>query len=109
MNVGAIDPISSAYANQAAGVAGKPVKKPDQDHDAAPAAPKAAPSHARGAGPASVASLSTPAAKVSISGVPASVKPEDRALYTQMLKALGGNVSAALAALAAKESAEGEG
>jgi hypothetical protein len=29
------------------------------------------------------------------------VKPEDRALYLQILKSVGGNVSAALAALAA--------
>jgi hypothetical protein len=52
--------------------------------------------------------LSTPAATVTISGIPATVKPDDRALYTQILKSVGGNVNAALAALAAKEAAEAE-
>jgi hypothetical protein len=36
--------------------------------------------------------------------VPASVGPEDRALYLQILKAVGGNTAAALAALIAFES-----
>jgi hypothetical protein len=45
---------------------------------------------------------------VTISGIPATVKPDDRALYTQILKSVGGNVNAALAALAAKEAAEAE-
>jgi hypothetical protein len=35
--------------------------------------------------------------------VPATVKPEDRALYMQILKSVGGNVSLALAALAAAD------
>jgi hypothetical protein len=52
--------------------------------------------------------LSTPAATATISGIPATVKPDDRALYTQILKSVGGNVNAALAALAAKEAAEAE-
>jgi hypothetical protein len=52
---------------------------------------------------ATVAALMTPAATNSTSGVPASVKPEDRALYAQILKSVGGNASAALAALAAIE------
>ena len=34
------------------------------------------------------------------------MKPEDRALYMQILKSVGGNVNMALAALAAKESEE---
>jgi hypothetical protein len=50
-----------------------------------------------------VAALLTPAATNSTSGVPASVKPEDRALYAQILKSVGGNASAALAALASIE------
>jgi hypothetical protein len=50
-----------------------------------------------------VAVLLAPAATDSTSGVPASVKPEDRALYAQILKSVGGNASAALAALAAIE------
>jgi hypothetical protein len=43
---------------------------------------------------------------VAISGVPATVKPEDRALYLQILKSVGGNVNAALAGLAAAEAKE---
>jgi hypothetical protein len=67
--------------------------------------PKKAPA-ARPAPAASVAALTTPAATVTTTAVPATVKPEDRQLYLQMLKALGGNVNAALAALAAKEAVE---
>ena len=52
---------------------------------------------------ATVAALLTPAATNSTSGVPASVKAEDRALYAQILKSVGGNASAALAALASIE------
>ena len=55
---------------------------------------------------ATVAALLTPAATNSTSGVPASVKPEDRALYAQILKSVGGNASAALAAIAAIEAKE---
>jgi hypothetical protein len=58
------------------------------------------------AAPVTVAALTTPAATVTITGVPASVKPEDRALYMQILKSLGGNVAAALTALQAKEASE---
>jgi hypothetical protein len=54
-----------------------------------------------------VAALATPAATVTTTAVPATVKPEDRQLYLQMLKALGGNVNAALAALAAMEAEAG--
>jgi hypothetical protein len=49
--------------------------------------------------------LTTPAATVSTTAVPATVKPEDRQIYLQILKSLGGNVNAALAALAARETA----
>ena len=69
--------------------------------------------HSGGGGPAAasggastaatVAALLTPAATNSTSGVPASVKAEDRALYAQILKSVGGNASAALAALASIE------
>ena len=84
MNVSAIDPASATVARPAAA--------------ATPPARKAPPAPA-----VSVAALSTPAATATISGVPASVKPEDRARYLQILKAVGGNVAAALAALAALE------
>lgn len=92
MNVSAIEPTSTALTTRQAAATNPPAKK------AAAAA----------AAPVSVAALSTPAATVAISGVPASVKPEDRALYTQILKTVGGNITAALAALAAREAAEGE-
>jgi hypothetical protein len=102
MNVSAIDP-SKASLTQSAAAANAPVKK------SSPAAVAAAPSHAPSAAPqASVAALATPAATVAISGVPATVKPEDRALYMQILKSVGGNVNAALAGLAAAEAKEGE-
>ena len=83
MNVNAIDPVSSGSAAQTAAAA-PPAKK----------APPAAPA-------VSVASLVTPAATNQTTSVPATVKPEDRALYLQILKSLGGNVTAALVALEA--------
>ena len=98
MNVSAIDPTRTALTESAA-AANAPAKKPAQPAAAPAPAPAAAPQ-------ASVAALSTPAAKVTISGVPATVKPEDRALYMQILKSVGGNVNAALAALAAAEAKE---
>ena len=76
---------------------------------AASEAPRKAPPPRPASAPVSVAALSTPAATSTITSVPASVKPEDRALYMQILKALGGNVSAALAALQAKEASEQSG
>ena len=88
MNVSAIDPTSAALVAQQVAASGPPAKK------ASPAAS------------ATVAALATPAAKVAISGVPATVKPEDRAMYMQILKSVGGNVNLALAALAAKEASE---
>jgi hypothetical protein len=102
VNVSAIDPTASALTQSAAAV-NAPAKKP-----APPAAaPAPAPAPAPAAAPqASVAALSTPAAKVTITGVPATVKPEDRALYLQILKSVGGNVNAALAALAMAEAKE---
>lgn len=92
MNVSAIDPTTTSLT-QAAASANTPAKKA--------AAPAAAPQP-------TVAALSTPAATVAISGVPPTVKPEDRALYLQILKSVGGNVNAALAGLAAAEAKEGE-
>ena len=94
MNVSAIDP-ASASATQSTAAAAAPAKK-------APPPPPARPAPA-----VSVAALSTPAATVTTTAVPATVKPEDRQLYLQMLKALGGNVNAALAALAAMEAEAG--
>ena len=88
MNVSATDPTSAALVTLQAAAANPPAKKP----------PSAA--------SATVAALAAPAAKVAISGVPATVKPEDRALYMQILKSVGGNVNLALAALTAKEASE---
>ena len=91
MNVSAVQSTSSASAAQSSGAATPPAKK------AAPAA--AAPT---------VADLSTPAATVTVSSVPATVKAEDRSLYMQILKSVGGNVNAALAALAAAEAKQAD-
>jgi hypothetical protein len=102
MNVSAVDPTKASLA-QAAAATQAPAKKPAQAAAAstpaqeAPAAPAARPAPAP---------VSTPAATVAISGVPATVKAEDRALYMQILKSVGGNVNAALAGLAAAEAKE---
>jgi hypothetical protein len=95
MNVSAIDPTASALAQSAASP-NAPARKatPPVAAPQAPALQAAAPAPP------------TPAAKVTISGVPATVKPEDRTLYLQILKSVGGNVNAALAALAAAEAKE---
>jgi hypothetical protein len=99
MNISAIDPTPSLQATMAA-----PAASPKPYAKAAPAAAPARPQHAAPA--VSVAALSTPAATVSTTSVPATVKPEDRAEYLQLLKALGGNVNAALAALVAREASQ---
>ncbi|MGA3030509.1 MAG: hypothetical protein ABSE58_07215 [Candidatus Limnocylindrales bacterium] len=91
MNVRAIDPTTTALT-QASAASSAPGKKPS------PAGPSAK--------PAPAAALPTPAATVAVSGIPATVKPEDRALYMQILKSVGGNVNAALAGLAAAEAKE---
>jgi hypothetical protein len=88
MNLSAVDP-ATANAAAAKTTTPPPAKK----------TPAAAPA-------ASVASLVGPAATVTTTGVPATVKAEDRALYMQILKACGGNVNAALAGLAAAEAKE---
>jgi hypothetical protein len=100
MNVSAIDPTTTGLTVATAAV-NRPAKKVGQP----PAAPATEPAKAAAPQPA-VAALSTPAAAVTVTGVPATVKPEDRALYMQILKSVGGNVNAALAALAAAEAKE---
>jgi hypothetical protein len=99
MNVSAIDPVAAAPV-QSAAAANAPARKTDQP--AARRAPATAPQP-------SVTALATPAATVTTTSVPATVKPQDRALYLQILKSVGGNVSAALAALAALEAKQAEG
>ena len=97
MSTKAIEPISSTKTAPAAAVTA-PAKR-EAPHGARPARPAAPP-------PAPAA---TPAATVSTTSVPASVSPADRSLYLQILKSLGGNVTAALAALdalAAKKASE---
>ena len=98
MIVEAIDPTSTATSAQAA-VASPPASK---TRPAPPAATAATPQ-------VSVAALITPAATTSVASVPASVAPEDRALYLQILKSLDGDVNAALAALQALQSKEASG
>ena len=90
MNVKAIEPTSARPTTQT----------PPATH------PPARPARPTTAAPAAAAALATPAAKVSITSVPASVKAEDRALYLQILKSVGGNTAAALAALQAREASE---
>jgi hypothetical protein len=81
-----IDPVSSSpsMASAAATVSARRATAPR------PAAPHPAPPPA----PA-------PAATTQMTQVPASVSAADRATYLQLLKASGGNVAAALAALQA--------
>jgi hypothetical protein len=91
MNLRPIEPTAAA-ATQAAATA----------TTSKPAAGREAPRGHAGPPPAA-APVSTPAATVSTTSVPATVKPEDRALYMQILKSVGGNVSLALAALSAAD------
>jgi hypothetical protein len=91
MNVNAIEPVRSSTTQSAANTAS--AKTP----------PARAPKPAPAAQAPSVSALSTPAATVSTTAVPATVPSQDRALYLQILKSVGGNVSLALAALSAAE------
>ena len=61
--------------------------------------------------PARVVSMvqSTLAATVTLTEVPASVKPDERALYMQILKSVGGNTAVALAMLQARQTPEAAG
>jgi hypothetical protein len=95
--------VATAIATRTPPAGGMPPAKAGGGHPAG-RGPAAAPGGATTA--STVAALLTPAATNSTSGVPASVKPEDRALYAQILKSVGGNASAALAALAAIEAKE---
>ena len=88
MNVSAIGPTS---ATKAAAVGNSPVKK------ASPTRPA----------PIAGAVLATLAATVTLTAVPASVKPDERVLYMQILKSVGGNAAVALAMLHARESSQG--
>ena len=94
MNVSAIDPAAAPIQSATA------ARKTDQP--AATQAPATAPQP-------SVTALASPAATVTTTSVPATVKPQDRALYLQILKSVGGNVNAALAALAALEAKQAQG
>lgn len=88
MSTNAIDPLSGAFTTGAAAVAHPPAKQSER-----PPTPVTAP-------------VASPAVKVQITGVPASVKPQDRALYLQILKSVGGNATVALATLLAREASE---
>ena len=91
MSTAAIDPVSGAGVRSAAQVT-------QAGAGAKPSAPKAPP---RAAPAVSVAAMSTPAATVSTTAIPASVPADQKALYLQLLKAMGGNAAAALAAFMA--------
>jgi hypothetical protein len=84
----------AASTSQAAVASATPVKQAVPSHGRPPA-PAAAPAPAL-----------SPAATVQITSVPASVPADDRTTYLQILKANGGNVAAALAAVAAMEAKE---
>jgi hypothetical protein len=91
MNVRGIESVTSAPAQVAvSSAASKPKAATRPPAHAAPAPPPPPPA-------------ATPAATVSVSSVPSTVKAEDRALYLQILKSVGGNVNAAMAQLAAAE------
>jgi hypothetical protein len=90
-----IDPVASAITTQSAAATIAPAKK------AGPAAYAQA--------PAPVAPQATPAVKVQMTSVPASVAADDRTTYLQILKSNGGNVAAALAAIQAMEAKEQNG
>jgi len=64
---------------------------------------------AKKAAPAPAAKPATPAVKVQMTSVPASVAADDRATYLQILKSNGGNADAALAAIRAMEAKEQNG
>jgi hypothetical protein len=89
MSIGAIGPISSGLLSATAAVAGPPASKP------AASAPAAAPA-------------SSPAATVTLSGPPASVDADDKATYSQVLRAASGNINAAMAAVASEDKSSGE-
>jgi hypothetical protein len=93
MSINSIDPVSSSLLASSASALGVPARK------SAPAAASA---------PAAPAPAATPAAKVSISGVPASVDADDRAMYAQVLRTASGNVNAAMAAVSAQDRSSGE-
>jgi len=83
-----IDSVASATTMQAAVAISVPAKK---------------------AAPAPAAKPATPAVKVQMTSVPASVAADDRATYLQILKSNGGNAAAALAAIQAMEAKEQNG
>jgi hypothetical protein len=89
MSIGAINPISSGLVIGTAAVTASASRK------AAPAS-------------AAAAAAPSPAATVTLSGPPASVDADDRAMYSQVLRAASGNVNAAMAAVARQDTAGGE-
>jgi hypothetical protein len=75
---------------------------------AAPARPatKAGTATAMKVANGSAPSQATPAAKLVLTAVPPTVKPEDRAAYMPLLRSFRGNATLAPAALKAREAAE---
>jgi hypothetical protein len=98
MNVQAIDPNRAAITSLSAAATNAPAKK---------AGPAATPGNTHAVAPA--APSPTPAATAQMTQVPASVAADDRSTYLQILKANGGNVAAALAAIATIEAKENNG
>jgi hypothetical protein len=106
MNTKAIEPISDAIPPRAATPAPAAATTTSTTASTASAAPAAAQAPAAAAqAPAArpVAIPITPAATVSVTQIPASVAPEDRALYLQILASVGGDSTAALEVLRARQ------
>jgi hypothetical protein len=97
MSISAIGPISSGLLSATAAAYGPSSTKPASSAAAAAPAPAPAPAPA-----------ASPAATVTLSGPPASVDADDKAVYSQALRASSGNVNAAMAAVASEDKASGE-
>jgi hypothetical protein len=94
MNIQPIDPTSVTLNTQAGAPAKSPATKASKPASAGAAAP---------------AVRISPAVTVAVTGVPASVSAEDRALYLQILKSVGGNAAVALAVLQARKASAAAG
>lgn len=99
MAASAVQPIPANVAGTAASAA----RAASPRSTAQSPAPTGSPQSGRTAMPAPRA---TPAATVQVAGIPASVAADDRTEYRLLLRQLGGNVGAALAALNASEASE---
>jgi hypothetical protein len=89
--------------------AAKPATTASAGGSAAAAAPPAGGARPAGGAKPAAAPVSTPAATVTLTEVPASVSAADRALYLQILRSVGGNATVALSVLQARTAAAAQG